>query len=132
MRNLKKQQGLLYNGENIFTFLTYASPSTLLQLIEGELPLWVLHLRWCPVVIRPFTRVSNVWQDHLLMSQQYFQLSINLLHDHNKPISCLKKYSMSTFLFINQSVNNFKDERNKGKKFYLNTILIALKVKYFF
>ena len=39
---------------------------------------------------------------------------------------------MSTFLFTNQSVNNFKDERNKGKKVYLNTILIALKVKYFF
>ena len=38
---------------------------------------------------------------------------------------------MSTFLFNNQSVNNFKDVRKKGKKVYLTTILITLKVKYF-
>ena len=82
----EKHQGLSHSDEYIYSLLTYRSPSILLLWIERKLPPWILHLGWFPEGVRPFTRVSNVRQDNLLMSRIYFQLSNNLSYDHNKLI----------------------------------------------
>ena len=42
------------------------------------------------------------------------------------------KYSLTTFLFNDQSDYNFKDEQNKDKKICLTTILIVFKDNYNF